>query len=348
MTRNTTSSVDAPQRDSTADVHVKSVGRRPKASPPPVSPAPPPGDSPEVAADALRMWMRDITKTPLLTREQEVELAKAIEAGSEAARERLVRSNLRLVVSVALKYRGHNVPLSDLIQEGNIGLMRAVEKFDYRRGFKFSTYAIWWIRQAVMRALDTYARVIRLPSYVVAKISKFDDVNARLRRELQRDPTVEELAEGLELSSERVRDILAVSSDPLSLDMPVSDDRESSQRRDFIEDPDGESQHEILSNIILEQEIEGMLGKLGSREHEILRMRYGLDDGQEWTLREIGVRFDVTRERIRQIEAEALRALRGFPDEADVADVDALGGETPEAPPDAANPAPALGPADTV
>jgi len=258
------------------------------------------------------MWMRDITKTPLLTREQEVELAKGVEAGSEAARERLVRSNLRLVVSVALKYRGHNVPLSDLIQEGNIGLMRAVEKFDYRRGFKFSTYAIWWIRQAVMRALDNYARVIRLPSYVVAKISKFDDTAGRLRQELERDPSVEELAEALELTPDRIRDILAVSSDPLSLEMPVSEERESSQLRDFIEDKDGESQHEILSNIILEQDIESMLEKLPPREHQILRMRYGLDDGQERTLREIGVRFDVTRERIRQIEAEALRALRGL------------------------------------
>ncbi|MBT5531759.1 sigma-70 family RNA polymerase sigma factor, partial [Candidatus Poribacteria bacterium] len=166
---------------------------RPRAASRPVPLVPPAGDSPDVAADALRMWMRDITKTPLLTREQEVELSQAVEAGSEAARERMVRSNLRLVVSVALKYRGHNVPLSDLIQEGNIGLMRAVEKFDYRRGFKFSTYAIWWIRQAVMRALDNYARVIRLPSYVVAKISKFDDTAGRLRQELERDPTVEEL-----------------------------------------------------------------------------------------------------------------------------------------------------------
>jgi len=258
------------------------------------------------------MWMRDITKTPLLTREQEVELAKGVEAGSEAARERLVRSNLRLVVSVALKYRGHNVPLSDLIQEGNIGRMRAVEKFDYRRGFKFSTYAIWWIRQAVMRALDNYARVIRLPSYVVAKISKFDDTAGRLRQELERDPSVEELAEALELTPDRIRDILAVSSDPLSLEMPVSEERESSQLRDFIEDKDGESQHEILSNIILEQDIQRMLETLPPREHQILRMRYGLDDGQERTLREIGVRFDVTRERIRQIEAEALRALRGL------------------------------------
>ncbi len=285
---------------------------RPETAQQPISPVPPPANSPDVAADALRMWMRDITKTPLLTREQEVELAKGVEAGSEAARERLVRSNLRLVVSVALKYRGHNVPLSDLIQEGNIGLMRAVEKFDYRRGFKFSTYAIWWIRQAVMRALDNYARVIRLPSYVVAKISKFDDTAGRLRQELERDPSVEELAEALELTPDRIRDILAVSSDPLSLEMPVSEERESSQLRDFIEDKDGESQHEILSNIILEQDIESMLEKLPPREHQILRMRYGLDDGQERTLREIGVRFDVTRERIRQIEAEALRALRGL------------------------------------
>ncbi len=285
---------------------------RPRIPTRPVTRVPPAADSPDVAADALRMWMRDITKTPLLTREQEVELSKAVEEGSEAARERMVRANLRLVVSVALKYRGHNVPLSDLIQEGNIGLMRAVEKFDYRRGFKFSTYAIWWIRQAVMRALDNYARVIRLPSYVVAKISKFDDTAGRLRQELERDPTVEELAEALELSPERVRDILAVSSDPLSLEMPVSEERESSQLRDFIEDPEGESQQEILSNIILEQEIEGMLDQLTPREHEILRMRYGLDDGQERTLREIGARFDVTRERIRQIEAEALRALRGL------------------------------------
>ena len=300
-----------PSIGATAD-DVRKSADQPATSQRPTPPVPPPSKSPDIAADALRMWMRDITKTPLLTREQEVELAKGVEAGSDAARERLVRSNLRLVVSVALKYRGHNVPLSDLIQEGNIGLMRAVEKFDYRRGFKFSTYAIWWIRQAVMRALDNYARVIRLPSYVVAKISKFDDTAGRLRKELERDPSVEELAEALELTPERVRDILAVSSDPLSLEMPVSEERESSQLRDFIEDKDGESQHEILSNIILEQDIESMLEKLPPREHQILRMRYGLDDGQERTLREIGVRFDVTRERIRQIEAEALRALRGL------------------------------------
>jgi RNA polymerase primary sigma factor len=256
------------------------------------------------------MWLRDITKTRLLTQEEEVALAKRVEAGDPEARETLVRSNLRLVVSVALRYRGHNVPVSDLIQEGNIGLMRAVEKFDYRRGFKFSTYAIWWIRQAVMRALDNYARVIRLPSYVVAKISKFDDAAVRLRQQLERDPTVPELAEELDLPEDRVRDILSVSCDPLSLEMPIGDERDTSLLRDFIEDRQAESQHDALSDIILEQEIEALLEKLPLREQEVLRLRYGLDDGQERTLREIGVRFDVTRERIRQIEADALRHLR--------------------------------------
>jgi len=266
--------------------------------------------TPDVAADALRMWMRDITKTRLLTQPEEVDLAKRIEVGDDLARELLVRSNLRLVVSVALKYRGHNVPVSDLIQEGNIGLMRAVEKFDYRRGFKFSTYAIWWIRQAVMRALDNYARVIRLPSYVVAKISKFDDAAGRLRSRLERDPTIQEIADELELPEDRVRDILSISSEPLSLDMPISEDRDTSLLRDFIEDGRTESQHELLSNIILEQEIEGLLGQLPDREQQVLRLRFGLDDGRERTLRDIGLRFDVTRERIRQIEAEALRRLR--------------------------------------
>lgn len=265
---------------------------------------------PEVARDALRMWMRDITKTPLLTHEQEIALAKRIEQGDEEAREILVRSNLRLVVSVALKYRGHNVPVSDLIQEGNIGLMRAVEKFDYRRGFKFSTYAIWWIRQAVMRALDNYARVIRLPSYVVAKISKFDDIAGKLRQELEREPTPEELAAVLDLPEERVREILSLSCDPLSLDMPVGEDRDASLLRDFIEDQKSDSYRDALTDIMLEQEIQQLLDQLPPKEYEVIQLRYGLVDGRERTLREIGLRFGVTRERIRQIEADALRRLR--------------------------------------
>lgn len=265
---------------------------------------------PEVARDALRMWMRDITKTRLLTHEEEIALAKRIEQGDNDARETLVRSNLRLVVSVALKYRGHNVPVSDLIQEGNIGLMRAVEKFDYRRGFKFSTYAIWWIRQAVMRALDNYARVIRLPSYVVAKISKFDDAAGRLRQELEREPTPAELANALDLPEDRVREILSLSCDPLSLDMPVGEDRDTSLLRDFIEDRKSESYRDALADVMLEQEIQHLLDQLPVKEYEVIRLRYGLADGQERTLREIGLRFGVTRERIRQIEADALRRLR--------------------------------------
>jgi RNA polymerase primary sigma factor len=269
-----------------------------------------PEKEPEVARDALRMWMRDITKTRLLTHDEEIALAKRIEQGDDDARETLVRSNLRLVVSVALKYRGHNVPVSDLIQEGNIGLMRAVEKFDYRRGFKFSTYAIWWIRQAVMRALDNYARVIRLPSYVVAKISKFDDAASRLRQELEREPTPEELAIDLDLPEERVREILSLSCDPLSLDMPVGEERDTSLLRDFIEDRKSESYRDALADVMLEQEIQHLLDQLPVKEHEVIRLRYGLADGQERTLREIGLRFGVTRERIRQIEADALRRLR--------------------------------------
>jgi len=290
-----------------------------------------PAGPPEVASDALRMWMRDITKTRLLTQAEEVALAKRIEAGDNDAREMLVRSNLRLVVSVALKYRGHNVPVSDLIQEGNIGLMRAVEKFDYRRGFKFSTYAIWWIRQAVMRALDNYARVIRLPSYVVAKISKFDDAAGRLRQELERDPTTQEIADMLDVPEARVREILTLSCDPLSLEMPLGEERETSLLRDFIEDPAGESHREVLSDAIMEQEIEGLLDKLPTREQEVLRLRFGLDDGQERTLREIGLQFGVTRERIRQIEADALRHLRQWSQFRDTAPSDeiAAGAELP-------------------
>ncbi|GIX06786.1 MAG: hypothetical protein KatS3mg115_1189 [Candidatus Poribacteria bacterium] len=265
---------------------------------------------PDVAPDALRMWMRDITKTRLLTHEEEIELAKRIEQGDEEAREILIRSNLRLVVSVALKYRGHNVPVADLIQEGNIGLMRAVEKFDYRRGFKFSTYAIWWIRQAVMRALDNYARVIRLPSYVIAKVSKLDEVVARLRATLDREPTLEEIAAELDLSVDRVREILAVASEPLSLEMPVGEDRDASLLRDFVHDDSTAAGDAMLHDIIVEQEIEELLSKLPEREQQVLRLRYGLDDGRERTLREIGAMFQVTRERIRQIEAEALRHLR--------------------------------------
>lgn len=264
----------------------------------------------EIAADALRMWIRKVAKTKLLSQGEEVELAKRIEQGDKSAREALIEANLRLVVSIALKYRGHNVPLADLIQEGNIGLIRAVEKFDYRKGFKFSTYAIWWIRQAVMRALDNYARTIRLPSYVVAKISKFDEVSARLRQEYGREPTLDELSEEMKLPTNQVQEVLFLSSEPLSLEMPISEEREASQLADFVEDSKVTSHTEVLSDIILQEEIDELLSKLTEKERQVIRLRFGLEDGQEWTLREIGCHFNVTRERIRQIESDALKRLR--------------------------------------
>jgi RNA polymerase primary sigma factor len=265
--------------------------------------------APVSSADALRMWMATVTKTRLLTREEEVELAKRIQVGDEDARERLIRCNLRLVISVAVKYSGYNVPLADLVQEGNIGLLRAVEKFDHTRGFKFSTYAIWWIRQAVLRALDNYARVIRLPTYVVAKVSKLERANARLHQELQREPTPAEVAEELEVTTEEVQELMAIPSELLSLELPLDDSPSAPALRDFIQDLDNWSRHP-LDGIIQSEEVRRMLDTLPEKERRMMLLRFGLDGNEEHTLREIGVQFDVTRERVRQIELDVMRRLR--------------------------------------
>lgn len=269
------------------------------------------GTNSEIAADALKMWLRRAAKSKLITREEEVELAKRIEQGDKEAKEILINANLRLVINVALKYKGHNVPLEDLIQEGNIGLMKAVEKFDYHKGFKFSTYAIWWIRQSVMRSLDNHSRTIRFPSYIVADISKCNSAFSELRRKLERDPSIEEMAEVLDMPVDKVKDLMELSNkEPLSLDKPIKNERDSAELQDFISDSKAISHKEIMNEVVLEEQVNNLLNKLSFRQREIIKLRYGLKDGQKHTLREIGKQFAVTRERIRQIEEEALRRLR--------------------------------------
>ncbi|MBM3216039.1 RNA polymerase sigma factor RpoD/SigA [Candidatus Poribacteria bacterium] len=264
---------------------------------------------PEGSFDALRMWMSTITKTRLLTQQEEVDLAQRIEAGDASARDELVRCNLRLVVSIAAKYGGYNVPLADLIQEGNIGLLRAVEKFDYRLGYKFSTYAIWWIRQSVLRALDNYSRVIRLPTYVVAKVSRLERATSILRQSLERDPSVAEIADELDLTEDEVRELMTIPSELLSLEVPIDDSPNSPPLRDFIRDDHG-PQEDPLYEIIQSEDIQRMLRVLSEKERQMILRRYGLDNHEEHTLREIGQEFDMTRERVRQIEVEVLKRLR--------------------------------------
>ena len=309
--------MDEPQLDHMSkkqDVHPaeEEAGAAPKGTDATAQPSPPkaaPARAPVSSVDALRMWMATVTKTRLLTREEEVDLAKRIQDGDEVARERLIRCNLRLVISVAVKYSGYNVPLADLVQEGNIGLLRAVEKFDHTRGFKFSTYAIWWIRQAVLRALDNYARVIRLPTYVVAKVSKLERASARLHQELQREPTPAEVAEALEISTEEVQELMAIPSELLSLELPLDDSPTAPALRDFIQDLDDWSRHP-LDGIIQSEQVRRMLDALPEKERHMMLLRFGLDGHEEHTLREIGLQFDVTRERVRQIELDVMRRLR--------------------------------------
>lgn len=271
----------------------------------------PKASQPEGRSDALRMWMTTIAKTRLLTHEEEIELAKRIEAGDAASREELIRCNLRLVVSIALRYAGYNVPLADLIQEGNIGLLRAVEKFDYRRGYKFSTYAIWWIRQAVLRALDNYSRVIRLPTYVVAKVSRVERTIQALRQYLGREPSVEEIASELEISIEEVHELLAVPSELLSLEVPINDSPNAPPLRDFIQDFE-QSEFGPLSNMIQQEDVDRFLRSLPEKERQIIVMRYGLEGQEVHTLREIGEALGITRERVRQIETEVRRRWQRF------------------------------------
>ncbi len=264
--------------------------------------------------DALSTWLQKVSTHRLLSREQEVELAKRIEQNDESARDELVQANLRLVISVAMKYQGHNVPLEDLIQEGNIGLMRAVSKFDYRKGFK--TYAIWWIRQAIMRTLDNCSRSIRLPSYVVAKASKFDSVYAHLSQTLHREPTIEELSEVLGLTDKQIEDLLVLNSGTVSLELPLNDGKNATTLSDLIEDPKANPEDGPIADLVDGDLVDTLLSKLKAREREVIKMRYGLEDGEEKTLREIGEKMDVTRERIRQLEIEAIARIKRLYDEA--------------------------------
>jgi RNA polymerase primary sigma factor len=259
--------------------------------------------------DPVRMYLKEIGKVSLLTQAQEVQLAQRMEKGDEEAKRRLIEANLRLVVSIAKKYVGRGMLFLDLIQEGNLGLIRAVEKFDYRKGFKFSTYATWWIRQAITRALADQARTIRIPVHMVETINKLVRVSRQLLQELGREPTAEEIAEAMSLPVERVREINKIAQEPISLETPIGEE-EDSHLGDFIEDHDALAPAEAASFTMLKEQLDGVLETLSPRERKVLKLRFGLDDGRPRTLEEVGREFGVTRERIRQIEAKALRKLR--------------------------------------
>ena len=259
--------------------------------------------------DPVRMYLKEIGKVPLLSAEEEIELAKRMEKGDEAAKKRLAEANLRLVVSIAKRYVGRGMLFLDLIQEGNLGLIKAVEKFDYTKGYKFSTYATWWIRQAITRAIADQARTIRIPVHMVETINKLIRVSRQLLQELGRDPTPEEIAAAMEIPVERVREIQKVAQEPVSLETPIGEE-EDSHLGDFIEDEDAPAPAEAASYILLKEQLENVLDTLTPREEKVLRLRFGLDDGRSRTLEEVGQEFGVTRERIRQIEAKALRKLR--------------------------------------
>lgn len=262
-----------------------------------------------ISSDPVRMYLREIGKVPLLTREQEVELAKMIEEGNKRAKEKLTRSNLRLVVSIAKKYMGRGLSFLDLVQEGNIGLMRAVEKFDWRRGFKFSTYATWWIRQAITRAIADQARTIRIPVHMIETINKFKREARRLEQKLGREPAPEEVAKEMGIPEEKAHEIIKISQVPTSLETPVGKE-EDSRLKEFIPDEDSETPVDAASTELLKNHILEVLDTLNPRERRVLELRFGLKDNQTRTLEEVGKEFGVTRERIRQIEAKALRKLR--------------------------------------
>lgn len=259
--------------------------------------------------DPVRMYLKEIGRVPLLSAEEEVEFAKRIEDGDEEAKRRLAEANLRLVVSIAKRYVGRGMQFLDLIQEGNLGLLKAVEKFNYRKGFKFSTYATWWIRQAITRAIADQARTIRIPVHMVETINKLVRVNRQLVQELGRDPLPEEIAAQMDISVERVREIQKIAQEPVSLETPIGEE-EDSHLGDFIEDQDAPAPAEAASFTLLKEQLEEVLESLTPREEKVLRLRFGLDDGRARTLEEVGHVFGVTRERIRQIEAKALRKLR--------------------------------------
>ena len=259
--------------------------------------------------DPVRMYLKEIGKVPLLTAEEEIELAKKMEQGDEDAKKRLAEANLRLVVSIAKRYVGRGMLFLDLIQEGNLGLIKAVEKFDYRKGYKFSTYATWWIRQAITRAIADQARTIRIPVHMVETINKLIRVSRQLLQELGREPTPEEIAEEMDMSVERVREILKISQEPVSLETPIGEE-EDSHLGDFIQDDNVPVPADAGAFTLLKEQLVEVLGTLTEREQKVLRLRFGLDDGRARTLEEVGKEFNVTRERIRQIEAKALRKLR--------------------------------------
>ena len=259
--------------------------------------------------DPVRMYLKEIGKVPLLTAEEEIELAKRMESGDEDAKKRLAEANLRLVVSIAKRYVGRGMLFLDLIQEGNLGLIKAVEKFDYNKGFKFSTYATWWIRQAITRAIADQARTIRIPVHMVETINKLVRVSRQLLQELGREPTPDEIAERMEIPVERVREILKISQEPVSLETPIGEE-EDSHLGDFIQDDNVPVPADAAAFTLLKEQLVEVLGTLTEREQKVLRLRFGLDDGRARTLEEVGKEFNVTRERIRQIEAKALRKLR--------------------------------------
>jgi len=259
--------------------------------------------------DPVRMYLKEIGKIPLLTSEEEVELAQAIEKNNEDARRRLAEANLRLVVSIAKKYVGRGMLFLDLIQEGNLGLIKAVEKFDYRKGYKFSTYATWWIRQAITRAIADQARTIRIPVHMVETINKLIRISRQLVQELGREPLPEEIALEMNISEDRVREILKIAQEPVSLETPIGEE-DDSHLGDFIEDHEAQAPADAAAFELLKEQLEDVLDTLSAREEKVLRLRFGLDDGRSRTLEEVGQFFGVTRERIRQIEAKALRKLR--------------------------------------
>jgi RNA polymerase primary sigma factor len=268
----------------------------------------------DISDDSVRLYLREIGKIPLLTAEEELELAQRVVAGDKRAKDQMAEANMRLVVSIAKRYVGRGLDLLDLIQEGNTGLLRAVEKFDPDRGFKFSTYATWWIRQAITRAIADQARTIRIPVHMVETINKLLRTQRRLTQELNREPTNEEIAAAMEMEVDKVEHIMKIKQDISSLDASVRDDEEDSVLGDFIEDEDQKTPSESASEQLLKEQVKQILGTLTEREQKILKLRFGLEDGKSHTLEEVGQEFSVTRERIRQIEAKALAKLRKHKD----------------------------------
>lgn len=268
----------------------------------------------DISDDSVRLYLREIGKIPLLTPEEELALAQKVKSGDKDAKDKMAEANMRLVVSIAKRYSGRGLDFLDLIQEGNTGLLRAVEKFDPDKGFKFSTYATWWIRQAITRAIADQARTIRIPVHMVETINKLLRTQRRMTQELNREPTIEELAKEMEMEPEKIEYVMKIKQDITSLDANVRDDDDDSVLGDFIEDEDAQSPEESATTQLLKEQVKDMLGVLTEREQKILKMRFGLEDGKSHTLEEVGQEFSVTRERIRQIEAKALSKLRKHKD----------------------------------